>query len=88
MISKEASAGITAMGGVGGSATAFLDFMGFLSANTAALGLIVSALGIAGGIIFYTLNYMETKRHNRVIENKIPAKSEWRISPDQSHKSL
>lgn len=68
MISKEASAGMTATGGAGGSATALLDFMGFLSANTAALGLIVSALGVVGGIIFYMLNYMETKRHHRVIE--------------------
>ena len=76
MISKEASGGMTATGGVGGSATAFLDFMGFLSANTAALGLIVSALGVGGGIVFYTLNYLETKRHNLIIESKISPKPE------------
>ncbi len=68
MISKEASAGMTATSSAGGGATALLDFMGLLSANAAALGLIVSALGLIGGIVFYTLNYLETKRHHRVIE--------------------
>jgi hypothetical protein len=67
MISKEASGAVTGAGAIGGSATGALDFLGVLGENAAALGLIVSAVGVLAGIVFYSLNLIETRKQNRAI---------------------
>lgn len=39
----------------------------FLNQNASGIGVILSAIGVSCAIIFYTLNYFETKKHNRDI---------------------
>jgi uncharacterized membrane protein YhdT len=43
-------------------------FMTWLGINAPAIGIIFTALMFCVAVIFYTLNYLESKRHNHEME--------------------
>lgn len=60
LVMANSSAAITGTSGV----------MTYLGVNAPAIGIIFTGLMFCVTIVFYVLNYMENKRHNRHIEER------------------
>ena len=49
--------------------TGFSGMMTYLTVNASAIGVIFTGVMLCVTIIFYSLNYMENKRHNKEMED-------------------